>query len=156
MRTQTPVYVPVEDVWIQRSTDLVRQNGMRVTSALRQVLKVLSSADRPLKVEEIRLRGGFVASDLVTIYRNLERLQQAGLIQRIMLEDGVQLFEKSLPHRHHHHIVCRRCCITLPLSSCFGEELEHQAKACGFADISHVIEVFGLCSRCQSESKQEE
>jgi Fe2+ or Zn2+ uptake regulation protein len=89
-------------------------------------------------------------SDLVTVYRNLEVLHGLGLLQRIVLEDGVQLFEAVRRHGHFHHIICRKCHATQPLHTCFGHELEALAREAGFDDIGHVIEVFGICSDCST------
>jgi len=129
-----------------------RRNGQRLTQPRKAVMAVLEAAEQPLKAEEIRRRASLAETDLVTVYRNLEALREHNLLQGIVLEDGVQLFEAVRPDRHFHHIVCRRCHRTEPLEICTGHELEERAAALGYADVSHVIEVFGLCLDCRSKS----
>lgn len=130
----------------------VRAKGQRMTHPRRLVLAVLAQADRPLQAEEIRRSAGLAESDLVTVYRNLEAIRALGFIQRIVLEDGVQLFEAVRAHGHHHHIICRKCHATEPLNACFGNELESRAQLAGFSEVEHVIEVFGVCSECRDKS----
>jgi Fe2+ or Zn2+ uptake regulation protein len=127
-----------------------RRNGQRMTQPRKAVMGVLAVASQPLKAEEIRRRAGLAETDLVTVYRNLEALREHNLLQGIVLEDGVQLFEAVRPDRHFHHIVCRRCHRAEPLEICTGHELEERAAALGFTNVSHVIEVFGLCRKCHA------
>lgn len=134
--------------WAEVAEAAFRRNGQRMTQPRKAVMGVLEDAGQPLKAEEIRRRAGLAETDLVTVYRNLEALREHNLLQGIVLEDGVQLFEAVRPDRHFHHIVCRRCHRTEPLEICTGHELEERAAALGYADVTHVIEVFGLCRKC--------
>ncbi|MCD8482414.1 MAG: transcriptional repressor [Verrucomicrobia bacterium] len=134
--------------WLSHCTQEMRIQGMRITRPLRSVLEVFSSSSRPLKAEEVRQLGGFQANELVTVYRNLERLQQAGFLQRLLLEDGVQVFERSQPGEHQHHIICRTCCRAVPLDAHVACQLEAQARKLGFQQLSHVVN-FGICGECQ-------
>jgi Fur family ferric uptake transcriptional regulator len=47
---------------------------------------------------------------------------------------------------HHHHLVCRQCGRSIEVS---GPEVEAWAErvaaAAGYTEISHTLEVFGLC-----------
>lgn len=135
--------------WLSEAEAALRENHQRMTTPRRAVMGVLAVADRPLKAEEIRVGAGLGEGDLVTVYRNLESLRTLGLIQRIILENGVQLFEAVRSRHHFHHIVCRHCHQTEEIHVCFGHDLERHAMQAGFTDVDHVIEVFGLCPDCQ-------
>lgn len=135
--------------WLAVATDVLRAHGHRMTRPRKAVMGVLQEAHHPLKAEEIRVRAGLAETDLVTVYRNLEALRGLHLVQGIVLEDGAQLFEAVRPDRHFHHVVCRECHRTEPLDTCSGHELEAQAARLGFAEVSHVIEVFGICRQCR-------
>lgn len=141
---------PASD-WMEVARHTLRHNGQRLTRPRLAVMEVLNDAELPLKAEEIRKRAGLAETDLVTVYRNLEALRAHHLIQGIVLEDGAQLFEAVRPGRHFHHVVCRLCHRTEPLETCTGHELEAEAERLGFGDISHVIEVFGVCRDCRAE-----
>ena len=50
---------------------------------------------------------------------------------------------------HHHHLVCRECGRTVEVE---GPTVERWATSVasehGYADVSHTLEIFGLCPRC--------
>ncbi|MGF1451628.1 MAG: Fur family transcriptional regulator [Opitutales bacterium] len=127
----------------------LRDAGYRMTQPRRQLMKILQGAERPLSAEEILAAAGTSAIDLVTVYRNLAIFGELGLIQTIQLETGKQLFElQESENDHHHHIICRSCHGVVRLDLCFGAELEKYARSLGFTQLSHTIEVFGLCADC--------
>ena len=63
----------------------LRRRGMRLSAARRLVLEVLYRADRLLSAEEIA--GGLddvvPGSDLASVYRNLETLEEIGLVRHV-------------------------------------------------------------------------
>ncbi len=112
------------------------------------VLEALFTFDRPAAAEEIRERAGLPASDLVTVYRNLETFEGLGVLQRVPLENGTQLFELTAPDEHYHHLICRECHKTERLDICVGHEVVKTAKAHGYSKIAHLMEVYGVCDEC--------
>ena len=89
---------------------LIRSRGFRVTSARRLVLEALSSADRPLSAEELAAGadGRVPESDLASVYRNLELLEELGLVRHVHLGHGPGLYEfsRSTPREY---LICERC-----------------------------------------------
>lgn len=142
MPPQTPLFPQI--------IDRLKSRGMRLTKSRERVIAALLAADRPLSAEEVRAQGNFAATDLVTVYRNLEALLGVGVLQRVPLENGSHLFELTHPDEHYHHIVCRRCHRTERLELCLGDELTREARARDFSDVHHVIEVYGLCAACRA------
>jgi Fur family transcriptional regulator, ferric uptake regulator len=90
--------------------DLIRSCGFRVTAARRLVVEALSTATRPLSAEELAggADGRVPESDLASVYRNLELLEQLGLIRHVHLGHGRGLYEftRSAPQEY---LVCERC-----------------------------------------------
>ncbi len=123
---------------------------LRLTEQRKALLTALSEAGRPLSADELLAVGSTKDFDLVTVYRNMAAFAEAGLVQTLVLESGKQLFELREPHDHHHHILCRRCHQVVRLDLCFGQELEKLARQHGFSDLTHTIEVFGVCATCQT------
>lgn len=138
-------------LFIEEMAEVMRARGMRMTRPRERILRRLYEAERPLSAEEIRQDAGFAPSDLVTVYRNLESLLSLGRVQRIILENGTQLFERVSPQQHHHHLICRHCHHTEPIDFCAAEELESIAEQAGFSQVNHVIEVFGTCGKCKEK-----
>ena len=128
----------------------LKANGGRMTKKRECVLGALLSMDRPASAEEIRMRGELPSSDLVTVYRNLEMFEQLGILQRVPLENGTQLFELTAPDEHYHHLICRKCHKAERLDVCLGHDLAKKAKAHGYSRIDHVMEVYGVCEDCDS------
>lgn len=125
---------------------------MRLTEPRKALLIILEQADRPLSAEEILASSGDNrALDLVTIYRNMTAFCELGIVQTVKLENGKQLFElQRHEDDHHHHIVCRKCHSVVRLDLCFGGELEKYAQSQGFSELTHTIEVFGVCEDCKN------
>jgi len=130
----------------------LRAEGGRMTKKREQVLGALFTFDRPAAAEEIRERAELPASDLVTVYRNLETFEGLGVLQRVPLENGTQLFELTAPDEHYHHLICRECHKTERLDICVSREVVKKAKGHGYSEITHLMEVYGLCKDCGKAS----
>lgn len=132
------------DIVIER----LKASGGRMTKKRERVLGALFTMDRPASAEEIRQRAELPPSDLVTVYRNLETFEGLGVLQRVPLENGTQLFELTAPDEHYHHLICRECHKAERLDVCVSHEVVNKAKSHGYSQIAHVMEVYGLCEAC--------
>ena len=128
----------------------LKECGLRMTRNRERLIKALVDSDHPLSADELRQEAGFSSTDLVTVYRNLEAFQSAGILQRIPLENGSQLFELTDLDDHYHHLICRECHKTERLEVCLGEQLSEKAKTLGYSQIAHVLEVYGICRQCST------
>lgn len=97
----------------------------------------------------LRARGASVG--LATVYRNLGLMAELGEVDTLVREDGETLY-RQCSDVHHHHLVCRQCGRTVEIA---GPAVERWANAVavehGFTDVSHQLELFGLCAACRSE-----
>ena len=134
----------------EETISVLRRDGLRVTNQRRSILRLLVDAGQPLSAEDIHSRIEPGSSDLVTVYRNLEAFEQAGIVQRVVMEKGRHLFELVQENHHHHHIICRKCHRAEKLDFCEVEKLETLAKNLGYSHVSHVLELYGICSECES------
>lgn len=129
-------------------TSLKREH-FRITEPRKALLRLLISSERPLSAEEAHAALGSVDYDLVTVYRNLETFESAGIATRIPTEAGKSLFELNAAAHHHHHIICRKCHRAECLDHCEIEKLENLAKKLGFTEVTHVLELYGVCDECR-------
>ena len=87
---------------------------------------------------------------LTTVYRSLQGLAEAGEVDLLVTDDGETVYRRCSPE-HHHHLVCRSCGRTVEIT---GPAVESWADAVarehGFTEISHTLEVFGLCADCDA------
>jgi Fur family transcriptional regulator, ferric uptake regulator len=86
---------------------------------------------------------------LTTVYRTLQILADAEEIDTMRLPGGEQLFRRCNRPTHHHHLVCRECGNTVEIAGPAIERWADQVAAeNGFVDVSHTIDIFGVCPRC--------
>lgn len=130
----------------------MKEKSLRVTSPRLSMLKILAAARHPLGAEQIHAAAGDDKLDLVTIYRSLGALDEAGIVQRHPLERGRSLYALVTPGHHHHHVICRRCDRIERLPGCDTSRLEAAARAKGFGDLTHIMEIYGICPACASSS----
>lgn len=92
---------------------LLQAHGLRITAPRLAVLEALHAADRPLSHAELSERMGEVQLDRVTVYRNLDKLVEAGLARLASRDGGVGRFEAAGSPEHarhaHPHFVCTDC-----------------------------------------------
>jgi len=141
--------MPRDPGLLQRTLRTIDQSPLRLTRKRERLLKALAAVDRPVSATALRDQAGLPESDLVTVYRTLEAFGGIGIIQRIPLEDSGFLFELTEPDDHHHHFVCRECHRTERLDLCLAQELETRAQQLGFTEVTHLMEVYGLCEDCR-------
>ncbi len=133
----------------------LRSAGRRLTPLRRELFRVLASAGRPLpamRLLELLARRGRPVNK-TTVYRELELLGSLGIIQSIDLGGRERSYELAAGQEHHHHLVCVACDrvedVKLDEAS-----LRHQAAQAArrrqFTITRHMLEFFGLCSRCHA------
>jgi Fur family ferric uptake transcriptional regulator len=122
--------------------------GQRRTGPRCAILKIITAEHGPFGVDELhrRLHGEM---DLVTVYRCLAALEQLDMVRRCDFGDGIARYEYVVPGHHHHHVICRLCRRVETLDVCVAERLERAAASMGYAEITHSMEVFGICANCQ-------
>jgi Fur family ferric uptake transcriptional regulator len=124
--------------------------GVRTTRQRTAVAEALTELDDFRSTQEIheylKERGDSVG--LATVYRTLQTLSSAGDVDVILREDGESVY-RLCSDAHHHHLVCRKCGFTVEVE---GPAVERWAdsvtRANGFTEVSHTLEIFGLCANC--------
>jgi len=130
----------------------MKEKAMRVTSPRLVMLKVLAAAKHPLSAEQVHEAAGDDKLDLVTVYRSLGAMDAAGIVQRHPLERGRSLYALVSPGHHHHHVICRRCGRIDRLPGCDTSRLEAAARTKGYAELTHIMEIYGICPACTQSS----
>ena len=88
---------------------------------------------------------------LTTVYRHLNLLAEGGTVDIVHLADGEAQFRLcgAALHEtqsHHHHVVCRVCGRSEEVAAPEVETwAERVARVAGYTEISHTVEIFGLC-----------
>lgn len=90
---------------------------------------------------------------LTTVYRNLNKLSEQGVIKRILIPNQPDRFERN-PTKHY-HVCCEECGAFVDLED-IGYNLELDGIVCeksGFLIESHEIIFRGLCPECRKKDK---
>ncbi len=134
----------------------LRATGKRMTVQRRLVLEALQQAKHHTTAEEIasRIRRQYPQIDPSTVYRNLEALEELGLVTHTHFEDRVTRWHLADAHRHG-HLICRSCGAELEVPMSLLEPLAAKLRAKhGFvADLAHSA-VVGVCRACASVSSR--
>lgn len=100
--------------------------------------------------DELRKRGEGIG--LTTVYRTLQAMAATGAVDTLRTDTGESVYRRCSEH-HHHHLVCRSCGSAVEIS---GGDVENWAAGVardhGFSDVSHTIEIFGVCGDCTTRS----
>jgi Fur family transcriptional regulator, ferric uptake regulator len=131
--------------------DLLRANHQRVTGPRKAILGILTREHGPFTAEELHKRMKRGRCDLVTVYRSLAAMEESSVVRRCDFGDGAHRYEINTGEHHHHHIVCRSCHEARTLDMCVADGLERMARQMGYAKVTHLLEIFGVCPRCQAE-----
>ena len=125
----------------------------RSTKQSAAIEAAMHSADGFRTAQELfdQVRGNGQKIGLTTVYRHLNLLAEHGTVDVVHRADGEAQYRwcgKALvpAEGHHHHVVCRVCGrseeVAAPEVEAWAERV---ARAAGYTEISHTVEVFGLC-----------
>lgn len=108
--TQAPRRPPLEFDDLDGVVTAIRERGGRVSAARRIVLEALFAADGPVSAEFIAdgLGGRVVQSDVSSVYRNLELLEQLGAVRHVHVGHGPGLYALE-GQKGREYLVCERC-----------------------------------------------
>jgi Fur family transcriptional regulator, ferric uptake regulator len=96
--------------------------------------------------EELRRVGEGIG--LTTVYRALQTLSESGEVDVLRTDSGEAVYRRCSTH-HHHHLVCRRCGRTVEVEGPTVESwAQRVADEHGFSEVSHTVEIFGVCAAC--------
>jgi Fe2+ or Zn2+ uptake regulation protein len=133
--------------------DTLEERGFRSTAPRRILATVIGDQERHFTAEGLRQqlprRMG-----RATVYRTLKLLVEAGVLCRVLLEDGDLHYQLS-HHGHHHHLICVQCGSSQDLTGCDIEDLLLTTSADhGFELSGHWLEVYGRCRNCVVNDSQ--
>jgi len=130
----------------------LRERGVPVTQQRQAVAATVFFADRHVSVGDIeralRERGDRVGK--ATVYRTLELLQSAGLIQEHDFGEGFKRYEPLEARGYHEHLICLRCGRVEEFASERFDRMNVEiAEEHGFRHEHHRWEIYGVCPECQ-------
>lgn len=132
----------------------LRDHGFRITMPRLQVIRALAESRRAQSVQAIHQRivdgGGHV--DVVSVYRIVSLLLEAGLVHRLGAVDGyLACTVRDHDDAGSQHLVCRMCgCVVeTPMDRTLSANAVQEASHWGFLASRVDVEVIGVCDHCQ-------
>jgi Fur family transcriptional regulator, ferric uptake regulator len=141
---------PLAAATLPAAITTLRARGLRVSAARRLVLEALFAAEGPVRAEAIAggLEGRLPGSDLASVYRNLDTLEELGLVRHFHLGHGPGLY--ALAGRlDAGYAACERCGAHRALDpEAVARVAAAVHQACGYdAQLSH-FPIVGRCPEC--------
>jgi len=135
---------------IDEIVQLMSSQGLRVTDQRRTLAKLFAEASGYLSPKDVYDHMGKTYSGLSfdTVYRNLRVMEELGVLEQVMFEDGIKFKLHCREEHHHHHLICLGCGKTYPIKFCPMDQTEVPTE---FKVIRHKFEVFGYCEACAEE-----
>ncbi len=115
------------------------------------ILRQFLSIERHITAEELYdiLKKKNPAIGFATVHRNLKLFSRCGLARGVSLGDRKTHYEHIYKHKHHDHLICRKCGRT---SEFFEPTIEKLQKGIAgkfdFTIENHTLQIYGLCRRC--------
>lgn len=114
------------------------------------VAEALDERDDFTSAQELHatLRSDGNTVGLATVYRALQAMSADGEVDILRTGDGEAVYRRC-SSGHHHHLVCRECGRTVEVEGPAVERWASRVSAeHGFTDVTHQMEIFGVCSTC--------
>ena len=137
----------------ERTRSTAGPRGIRATRQRAAVTALLDRIDDFRSAQEIHeeLRRTGEGIGLTTVYRTLQTLADGGEVDVLRTASGEAVYRRCETEHHHHHLVCRRCGAAVEIE---GPTVESWAQTVaekhGYTEVSHTLEIFGLCAPCTS------
>ncbi|HEV3245526.1 MAG TPA: Fur family transcriptional regulator [Candidatus Paceibacterota bacterium] len=133
-----------------QAPEMIRRAGFRATKQRVALISYLSSAKRPLLVQEIveEVQGKNI--DQATVYRMIGTFKNKGIVREVNLQGSQPRYELKDEHDHH-HIVCTDCGrvedFTDHAHGKVGARVLARSKT--FKRITgHAFDLYGVCKTC--------
>lgn len=123
---------------------------LRMTRQRRVILEEVRSLRSHPTAEEVyeRVRTQLPRISLATIYRNLEKLSECGLLHRLELSGPRRRYDDR--PGHHYHVRCLRCGGMQDVETGSLRAVESSVgRASRYKILGHRLEFVGLCPRCK-------
>lgn len=130
---------------------LLKENGLKTTKQRVAILGLLAETALPMDAELIfdRLKDRLEGCNLSTVYRNMEVLLNKNVVSETTM--GLKSYFALNRNEHCHYVRCLSCHQVTVVSGCPFVQYERQLEnELGYKMLGHKVELYGICSSCQS------
>lgn len=134
--------------------DILKSNQYKITAQRKAILQILANHHHGvLTVEDIysQAKNIYPKTNMSTVYRNLETLEELDLLYKIMNDNGAMSYKIICCTEHHHHIICQDCGKTEVIDFCPLETFKELASEKNYKLSGHKLELYGFCEKCSKK-----
>jgi Fur family peroxide stress response transcriptional regulator len=138
-------------------TQALKSGGLRMTpqrlEIIREIAKAKDHPDADVILARVRERVPMLSRD--TVYRTMDALVDAGLINKILMPRATRFDPDRLPH---HHFICERCGKIVDIDADTVSPLPSVPRMLdGIGDVRAVhVHIQGVCHRCSEGHTQDQ
>jgi Fur family transcriptional regulator, ferric uptake regulator len=134
---------------LEDAVQALRESGRRLSAPRRLVLEALFTADGPMSAARIARA---LTLDESSVYRNLELLEQQGLLRHIHLGHGPGLYALVGPEDVE-YLYCDRCAKVTAVTPAQLDPVREQLRAqFGYTARFTHFAIVGVCADCEAEN----
>lgn len=135
-----------------RLDDYLKAHDLKQTTQRNTIVQNFLAMPKHVDIESLHdsLKSAGENIGLATIYRTMNLLKSAGLVNQHNFSENKAVFEVLYPHKHHDHLVCLICGKVQEFNNQQIEILQNTvAENLGFRLLDHRLDLFGYCAECQ-------
>ena len=143
---------------IERFSQYLSKHGLKMTRERRVLIDQVLSVRGHFDVDDLlgRLRKGGHSVSRATLYRNLPRLVDSGLIHKVEMARGQARYELMVGRHHHDHMICLACGTILEFESPEVERIQEEVcRRKRFLMTGHSHQIRGYCEACAGSARSE-
>lgn len=140
---------------VHKLAEMLKSKKLKVTPQRLAIFNMLYNTTSHPSAETIyrSLQETHPTMSLATVYKTLDALQKAGLIQQLNV--GEDSFRYDANVHSHPHIVCLDCNQVFDLESEILTDLRHKISSdTDFDLISEKVYLYGTCPECKAKNAQ--
>lgn len=135
--------------WFWEALDsYLTDKNLKQTQQRRKLIELFLKMNNHISAEELHeaARDAGHNIGLATIYRTLNLLAEADLVEQKSFVDGRHVYEVNMPGEHHDHLICLDCGLVVEFESAEIEQLQDRIAAKNqFVLKAHRLDLFGNC-----------
>lgn len=137
--------------------EILNESGMRSTNQRTLILDIIKKGKGHLDADDVyrEARKKQPRLSLSTVYRNLQKLKQQGLIEERHFDEAHHHYEIKASEEHH-HLVCLNCGKIIEFECSFSEKMKEEvSRSHGFEIVSSEVQMNGYCPDCHEKRTDE-
>ncbi|MDR1284920.1 MAG: transcriptional repressor [Campylobacteraceae bacterium] len=147
------------DKLLENFKEILKRNKLKYTNQREIILKMLYSNNEHFTPEKlyflIKEKHPGLNVGIATVYRTLNMLEESDIATSISFGTQGKKFELG-NKPHHDHMICKKCSEIIEFEDKAIEKRQEQiAKERGFKLTGHLMQLYGICGKCQQTDMEE-